>query len=123
GGAAGAPTCWKNVGKAGVGSVTEVVGLPKAADNDVTKAFKAAFQKKYNHAASPQSIENYDAMLVLADAIKRANSTDGKAIIAAMEKTDIVLGRGRYTFSTGHDPDWPYHHFMTPPVAPLHYAH
>ncbi|HKF70729.1 MAG TPA: ABC transporter substrate-binding protein [Stellaceae bacterium] len=121
GGPAVDPTFWKNVGKAGVGSVTEIVGLPKAADNDVTKAFKAAFQKKYNHAASPQSIENYDAMLVLADAIKRANSTDGKAIIAAMEKTDIVLGRGRYTFSTGHDPDWAYHQFMTAPVALVQY--
>src|SRR5215472_8967644 len=121
GGPAVDPTFWKNVGKAGVGLVTEIVGLPKAADNDVTKAFKAAFQKKYNHAASPQSIENYDAMLVLADAIKRANSTDGKAIIAAMEKTDIVLGRGRYTFSTGHEPDWAYHQFMGAPVALVQY--
>src|SRR5262249_26981490 len=121
GGAAGAPTCWKNVGKAGVGSVTEVVGLPKSADNDVAKAFKAAFQKKYNHAASPQSLENYDAMLVLADAIKRANSTDGKAIIAALEKTDIVLGRGKYTFSTGHEPDWAYPQVMEAPVAVVQY--
>src|SRR5881392_2462736 len=112
GGPAVDPTFWKNVGKAGVGLVTEVVSLPKSADNDVAKAFKAAFQKKYNHAASPQSLENYDAILVLADAIKRANSTDGKALIAALEKTDIVLGRGRYTFSTGHDPDWAYHQFM-----------
>jgi len=121
GGPAVDPTFWKNVGKSGVGLVTEIVGLPKAADNDVTKAFKAAFQKKYNHAASPQSIENYDAMLVLADAIKRANSTDGKAIIAALEKTDIVLGRGRYTFSTSHEPDWAYHQFMTAPVALVQY--
>ena len=58
---------------------------------------------------------------VLADAIKRANSTDGKAIIAALEKTDIVLGRGRYTFSTGHDPDWAYHQFMNAPVALVQY--
>src|SRR5215470_147553 len=121
GGPAVDPTFWKNVGKAGVGLVTEIVGLPKAADNEVTKAFKAAFQKKYNHAASPQSIENYDAMLVLADAIKRANSTDGKAIIAALEKTDIVLGRGRYTFSTSHTPDWAYHQFMGAPVALIQY--
>jgi len=109
------------VGKAGIGLVTEVVSLPKSADNDVAKAFKAAFQKKYNAAPSPQSLENYDAMLVLADAIKRANSTDGKAIIAALEKTDIVLGRGRYSFSTGHDPDWAYHQFMAAPVALVQY--
>jgi branched-chain amino acid transport system substrate-binding protein len=121
GGPAVDPTFWKNVGKAGVGLLTEIVSLPKSADNDVGKAFKAAFQKKYNQPASPQSIENYDAMLVLADAIKRANSTDGKAIIAALEKTDIVLGRGKYTFSTGHDPDWAYHQFMEAPVALVQY--
>ena len=121
GGPAVDPTFWKNVGKAGVGLVTEIVSLPKSADNDVAKAFKAAFQKKFNAAPSPQSLENYDGMLVLADAIKRANSTDGKAIIAALEKTDIVLGRGKYTFSTGHEPDWAYHQFMEAPVALVQY--
>ena len=121
GGPAVDPTFWKNVGTAGVGLLTEIVSLPKSADNDVAKAFKAAFQKKFNTGPSPQSLENYDAMLVLADAIKRANSTDGKAIIAALEKTDIVLGRGRYTFSTGHEPDWAYHQFMNAPVALVQY--
>jgi branched-chain amino acid transport system substrate-binding protein len=121
GGPAVDPTFWKNVGDAGKYLVTEVVGLPKNAWNDTTKSFVDAFQKKYSQPASPQAIENYDAMLVLADAIKRANSTDGKAIIAALEKTDIVLGRGRYTFSTSHNPDWAYHQFMGAPVALIQY--
>jgi branched-chain amino acid transport system substrate-binding protein len=121
GGPAVDPTFWKNVGDAGKYLVTEVVGLPKNAWNDTTKSFVDAFQKKYGQPASPQAIENYDAMLVLADAIKRANSTDGKAIIAALETTDIVLGRGRYTFSTSHNPDWAYHQFMGAPVALIQY--
>ncbi len=121
GGPAVDPTFWKNVGEAGKYLVTEIVGLPKNAWNDTTKAFVAAFKKKYNHTPSPQAIENYDAMLVLADAIERAKSTDGKAIIAALEKTDIVLGRGRYTFSTSHTPDWAYHQFMDAPVALIQY--
>jgi branched-chain amino acid transport system substrate-binding protein len=121
GGPAVDPTFWKNVGQAGRYLVTEIVGLPKNAWNDKTKAFVAAFKKKYNQPASPQSIENYDAMLVLADAIERAKSTDGKAIIAALEKTDIVLGRGRYTFSTSRQPDWAYHQFMDAPVALVQY--
>lgn len=121
GGPAVDPTFWKNVGEAGKYLVTEIVGLPKNAWNDKTKAFVAAFKKKYNQPASPQAIENYDAMLVLADAIERAKSTDGKAIIAALEKTDIVLGRGRYTFSTSHEPDWAYHQFMNAPVALVQY--
>jgi branched-chain amino acid transport system substrate-binding protein len=117
GGPAVDPTFWKNVGQAGVGVVTEDVELPRSAWNDIAKTFAAAYKKKYNVSASPQTIENYDAMLVLADAIKRAGSTDGKAIIAALEKTDIVLGRGKYTFSTSHNPDWAYHQFMEAPVA------
>ncbi len=121
GGPAVDPTFWKNVGQAGKYLLTEIVGLPKAAWNDKTKAFVAAFKKKYNQTPSPQAIENYDAMLVLADAIQRAKSTDGKALIAALEKTDIVLGRGRYTFSTSHEPDWAYHQFMSAPVALVQY--
>ena len=121
GGPAVDPTFWKNVGEAGKYLVTEIVGLPKNAWNDKTKAFVAAFSKKYNQSPSPQAIENYDAMLVLADAITRAKSTDGKAIIAALEKTDIVLGRGRYTFSTSRQPDWAYHQFMNAPVALVQY--
>jgi branched-chain amino acid transport system substrate-binding protein len=121
GGPAVDPTFWKNVGDAGKYLLTEIVGLPKNAWNDTTKAFVAAFKQKYSEPASPQAIENYDAMLVLADAIKRANSTDGKALIAALEKTDIVLGRGRYRFSTSHEPDWAYHQFMEAPVALVQY--
>ena len=121
GGPAVDPTFWKNVGKAGVGLVTEIVGVPKNAWNDKAKAFSATFKAKYNQTASPQAIENYDAMYVLIDAIARAKSTDGKAIIAALEKTDMVLGRGHYTFSTSHDPDWAYHQFMEAPVALVQY--
>src|SRR5215831_11929473 len=121
GGPAVDPTFWKNVGEAGKYLITEIVGLPKSAWNDTTKAFVAAFQKKYGEAPSPQAIENYDAMMVLADAIERAKSTDGKAIIAALEQTDLVLGRGRYRFSTGHTPDWAYHQFMDAPVALIQY--
>lgn len=121
GGPAVDPTFWKNVGPAGRYLVTEIVGLPKNAWNDKTKAFVAAYRKKYNQPPSPQAIENYDAMLALADAITRAKSTDGKAIIAALEKTDIVLGRGRYTFSTSRQPDWAYHQFMNAPVALVQY--
>jgi branched-chain amino acid transport system substrate-binding protein len=121
GGPAVDPTFWKNAGQAGRYLVTEIVGLPKTAWNDKTKAFVAAYTKKYSHPPSPQAIENYDAMLVLADAIERAKSTDGKAIIAALEKTDIVLGRGRYTFSTSRQPDWAYHQFMNAPVALVQY--
>ncbi len=121
GGPAVDPTFWKNVGEAGKYLVTEIVGLPKNAWNDKTKAFVAAFQKKYKESPSPQAIENYDAMWILANAIESAKSTDGKAVVAALEKTHWLGGRGMYTFSTSHTPDWAYHQFMEAPVALVQY--
>jgi branched-chain amino acid transport system substrate-binding protein len=121
GGPAVDETFWQNVKDAGKYILTENVGLPKNAWNNVTKAFNAAYKKEFNKDPSPQAVENYDAMLVLADAITRAKSTDGKAIIAALEKTHMLGGRGEYTFSTEHKPDWAYHQFMGAPVALIQY--
>jgi branched-chain amino acid transport system substrate-binding protein len=121
GGPATTETFWQNVKGAGKYVITEIVGLPKAADNNVTKHFKTGFKKKYNQIPSPQAISNYDTMFVIADAIKRAKSTDGKKLIAALEKTDLVLGRGRYRFSKSHTPDWAWHQFMEAPVALIQY--
>jgi branched-chain amino acid transport system substrate-binding protein len=121
GGPAVDETFWENVKDAGKYVLTENVGLPKNAWNNVTKEFNAAYKKAFNKDPSPQAVENYDAMLVLADAIKRAKSTDGKAIIEALEKTKMLAGRGEYTFATGHDPDWSYHQFMGAPVALIQY--
>jgi branched-chain amino acid transport system substrate-binding protein len=121
GGPAVDETFWENVKDAGKYVLTENVGLPKNAWNNVTKEFNAAYKKAFNKDPSPQAVENYDAMLVLADAIKRAKSTDGKALIEALEKTKMVAGRGEYSFSTGHDPDWSYHQFMAAPVALIQY--
>ena len=121
GGPATTETFWQNTKEAGKYVITEIVGLPKAADNKVTKHFKSAFKSKYNQIPSPQAISNYDTMFVLADAIKRAKSTDGKKLVAALEKTNLVLGRGRYRFSKSHTPDWAFHQFMEAPVALIQY--
>jgi len=116
GGPATTPTFWKNVGEAGKYIITEVPGLPKAKWNAKTKAFVAAFKKRFNSPPTPQAMESYDAAWILADAIKRAGSTDSKAIIRALEKTNWVGTRGRTSFSTGHSPDWAYHQFVDAPL-------
>lgn len=102
--------------EAGKYLLTEVPGLPKAKWNSTTKAFVASFTRRFNSPPTPQAIESYDAEYVIADAIKRAGSTDPKAVIAALEKTSVVLGRGKYSFATDHAPDWHYHQFVDAPV-------
>jgi branched-chain amino acid transport system substrate-binding protein len=116
------PTFWENVGDAGKYLCTENVGLPKASWNDKTKAFVAAYKAR-NKDADPSGavMESYDGAWLLFDAIKRAGSTDGKAIIKALEDTSYVGVRGKYSFSTSHEPAWHYHQFLDAPLTILQY--
>lgn len=123
GGQAVNPTFWENVGEAGKYLATENVGLPKSAWNDKTKAFVAAYKKR--HAGDDPSgavMESYDGAWLLFDAIKTAGSTDSKAIISALEKTSYVGVRGKYAFSTEHEPAWHYHQFLGAPLTILQYT-
>jgi branched-chain amino acid transport system substrate-binding protein len=121
GGEAVDPTFWENVGEAGKYLVTENVGLPKAAWNDKAEAFVAAYRQKQNADPSGAVMESYDGAWLLFDAIKRAGNTDAKAIIHALETTSYVGVRGKYTFSTSHEPAWHYHQFLDAPLTLLQY--
>jgi hypothetical protein len=55
------------------------------------------------------------------DAIKRAGSTDPKAIIHALETSKWSGTRGQYAFSTSHSPDWAYHQYVDAPLYLLQY--
>ncbi len=122
GGEAVDPTFWQNVGPAGQWLVTENVGLPKAAWNDKSKAFVAAYKQKHNADPSGAVMESYDGAWLLFDAIKRAKSTEAKAIIHELETTSYVGVRGKYSFSTSHEPAWHYHQFLDAPLTLLQYS-
>jgi branched-chain amino acid transport system substrate-binding protein len=117
------PTFWQNVGDAGKYLVTENVGLPKAAWTDKTKDFVAAYKAR-SKGADPSGavMESYDGAWLLFDAIKRAGNTDGKGIIHALENTDYAGVRGKYSFSTSHEPAWHFHQFLDAPLTLLQYA-
>jgi branched-chain amino acid transport system substrate-binding protein len=121
GGEAVDPTFWQNVGEAGKYLAAENVGLPKAAWNDKTKAFVAKYHAKYNADPSGAVMESYDGAGLLFDAIKRAGGTDAKGIIHALETTSYVGVRGKYSFSTSHEPPWHYHQFLEAPLTILQY--
>jgi len=122
GGEAVDPTFWDNVGDAGVYLLTENVGLPKNAWNDKTKAFVAKYEATYKAQPSGAVMESYDGAWLLFDAIKTAGSTDGKAIIHALETTKYSGVRGPYSFSTSKDPAWHYHQYLQAPLTILQYT-
>jgi branched-chain amino acid transport system substrate-binding protein len=67
------------------------VGTPKS------KAFVDAYQKRFGgKAPDAMAALGYDSAMILADAMKRANSTDGKAVrdaLAATKEFEAVTGK------------------------------
>ncbi len=75
------------------------------ADSEMSKAFVAAYQAKYNEVPTISfSATGYDAALVLVEAIKKAGSTDYEAVTAALKATDVEGVSGKLTFDDHNDP-------------------
>ena len=70
------------------------------------QAFVEAYTKEYGQKPEALAVLGYDAVYVLADAIKRANSTDSAKIIEALAVTkDFPAISGVTTINKTHDAD------------------
>lgn len=66
-------------------------------------AWIAKYKAAFNAVPGPYSTQSYDAVRVVAQGIKDANSTDGKAIVAALMKLDgFKLFSGPLKFTPEH---------------------
>ena len=69
------------------------------------QAFVKNFKEKFKAEPDIFSMQGYNAGLILADALKRANSTDGTALAKAIEGTkDLPVASGKITYDANHDP-------------------
>ncbi len=98
------------------------VAMPKSQWNDKTRAFVKAFTERYNRPPTGVAMEGYDTLGVVAAAIKKAGSTDSKAIIHALENLDYTGTHGEYSFSMKKEPTWAYHQFMGVPFMIIQYT-
>ena len=95
------PDFWKNVGDYGnnecfVSSMHEKVELTPLATQ-----FREAYVKAFN--APPTDYKSrsiFDSVLIAADAINRAKSTDADKLVDALEKTELQVTRGTAKFGT-----------------------
>jgi branched-chain amino acid transport system substrate-binding protein len=108
------PDFWKNVGNYGnlecfVSSMHEKVELTKLATY-----FREAYVKAFNTKPTDyKSRSIFDDILIAADAINRAGSTDSDKLVDALEKTNLLVTRGTVTFGTQKGgPE--YHQWMPP---------
>jgi branched-chain amino acid transport system substrate-binding protein len=65
----------------------------------IPKEYKERFAKL---GAGDYAIQAYEAIMVLADAVKRAGSLDPDKVVAALEKTNYKGIRGLHAFSESH---------------------
>ncbi len=92
-----APEFWQSVPN-GNYSTFSYIGLPPSLYNDTTKHVAEEYNKVFKTEPASYVLEAYDSVWIVADAIKRAGTTESKALITAIEETDTVLSQGRYWF-------------------------
>ena len=96
-------TFWKDTNGAANGVITASAAAPGVAITPLTIPFSEAYQKRFGDSPSYSGYTTYDAIHVLADAVKRAGSTDADKLVAAMEQTDMVGTVGRWQFYGRND--------------------
>jgi branched-chain amino acid transport system substrate-binding protein len=93
------PDFWQNVKEVGknmlaFGLYHPAMKFPKAGEE-----LAAAYKQRTGNEANRLIYQAADSVLLLADAIRKAGSTDGKAIIAALQDIDFEGVRGALEFS------------------------
>src|SRR5271170_1686217 len=96
---------WNDTTGAVEGVLYQAFAGPGVAVSPKTLPFVAAFKAKYGNNPSYCGYTAYDEVYYLADAIKRAGSTDSDKLVDALEKTDYVGTIGRVQFKGKDSPN------------------
>ena len=97
------PTFWNDTNGAADGVPSLAVATPDVAVTPKTKPFAAAFKAKYGKDPAYTGFTAYDDVYIIADAIKRAGSTDPDKVVAEMEKTSFEGTIGHIEFYGRND--------------------
>ncbi len=85
------------------GGASEGVMITTSLDRDSpspeTQAFISGFAKKAGYPADMVAASGHTALLVLADALKRAGSSDASALRDAISKTNLSASTGKISFN------------------------
>ena len=93
------PDFWQNVKEAGKGLLVFGLYHPKMKQPPMGKQIGDAYTAKTKNQPNRLLFQAADSLLVIADAIKRAKSTEPDALIKALEDTKLTGTRGEITFS------------------------
>ena len=120
---------WENVPDGNYAFVQRI-GVPENLFNEKAKNFAAVYKERTGKAAvESYAMEAYDSIAIIAQAIDEAGSTDGDAIVAALENIshDGTLGRIYFPYGTRKDPsvdgkgdEW-WHQWPDPALTVIQY--
>ncbi len=106
------------------------VGLPVELYSDVANSFVERYVERTGKTtAESYALEAYDSIMIIAQAIEEAGSTDPAAIITALENIEYEGALGTITFpvnssnppeAAGLDPKW-WHQFPEPAITIVQY--
>ncbi|MET4275624.1 MULTISPECIES: ABC transporter substrate-binding protein [unclassified Bradyrhizobium] len=97
-------TFGKDTNQAAEGVLYQGVSGPGVAVTPKSVPFAEAFKKKFGNYPSYAGYTAYDEVYYIADAVKRARSTDADKLVDALEKTDWEGTIGRVQFYGKDDP-------------------
>ncbi len=97
-------TFWKDTNGAVDGVLFQAVSGPGVAVTPKTLPFVDAFQKKFGNVPSYCGYTAYDEVYMIADAVRRAGSTESDKLVTALEATDYIGTIGKVQFLPKGDP-------------------
>ncbi len=91
-------TFWKDTNGAASGVVTQSAAAEGAALTPTTQSFMADYSKRFGEPPPYTGLTTYNSIYVVAEAVKRAGSSDPEKLVDALEKTDHEGTIGRIQF-------------------------
>lgn len=113
------PEFWQNLGPAGNYFAYIAYYHPAMALTDLGKWFKERYEARFREPAVYTAFNAFGQIAIIAQAINRACSTDGPALVRALETGRFMNWNGPVTFPRGEGAYW---HQASPPLIILQYT-
>ncbi len=109
------------MGQSGVYVIGIPAGLPGKPDTPLSRSFGAAYKKLTGRPPNSVAMEGYDGVMVIAAAIKAANSVEPASIVGALRKLSWDGTRGTIYFPQKKQPAWAFQQWPEVPIFVIQY--
>ena len=115
------PEFWDVMGDAGTYVIGNPAGLPGKPDTPLSRSFGKAYEDEFGRPANAVAMEGYDGIMVIAEAVKAAGTTDSDAVQAALRELRWDGTRGTIYFPQDNEPAWKFQQWPDVPIFVIQY--